>query len=72
MTPYASATKLPKIKPCPFCGSEPETMGSGDGQRGLMIQCIGADCPNPHASYYDHGAAIAVWNRRANSVREPT
>ena len=59
-----SAQKLPKILPCPFCGSEPEVMGSGEGQRGLMIHCIGTDCPNPHTSYYDHAAAIAVWNRR--------
>lgn len=63
--------KLPKILPCPFCGSEPETMGSGEGQRGLMIHCISENCPNPHTSYYDHAAAIAVWNRRsdAGSVR---
>jgi hypothetical protein len=31
---------LPKILPCPFCGSEPEVMGSGEGQRGLMIHCM--------------------------------
>lgn len=52
------------ILPCPFCGSEPEVMGSGDGQKGLMIHCIGKGCPNPSVSYYDHDAARAVWNRR--------
>lgn len=53
------------ILPCPFCGKLPETLGSGDGQRGLMIQCITPHCVNPHVSYYDHATAIAVWNRRA-------
>lgn len=54
-----------QIKPCPFCGAQPETFGSGERQRGLMIQCIGEDCPNPSVSYYDHATAIRVWNRRA-------
>ncbi len=58
------ADRLPKILPCPFCGSEPEVMGSGEQQRGLMIHCIGKDCPNPSTSYYDHASAIRVWNRR--------
>lgn len=58
---------LPRIMTCPFCGSEPEVMGSGENQRGLMIHCIGKDCPNPSVSYYEHAAAISVWNRRAGS-----
>lgn len=57
-------TKDLRIKRCPFCGSEPEVMGSGEGQKGLMIHCIGAQCPNPSVSYYDHQTAIRVWNRR--------
>lgn len=53
------------ILPCPFCGNEPTVMGSGEGRRGLMIHCIGQNCPNPSVSYYNHAAARAVWNRRA-------
>lgn len=50
--------------PCPFCGQPPDVMGSGEGQRGLMIQCITDGCVNPHVSYYDHNTAIAKWNER--------
>lgn len=53
------------IKPCPFCGKPPETMPSGEGERGLMIECITQGCVNPHTSYYDHASAIATWNARA-------
>lgn len=49
---------------CPFCGKHPETMGSGEGQRGLMIHCITPGCVNPHVSYYEHAEARRVWNRR--------
>lgn len=54
-----------KLKPCPFCGEMPESFGSGEGQKGLMIECISENCPNPSVSYYDHATAIAAWNRRA-------
>jgi hypothetical protein len=53
-----------RIKPCPFCGKQPEQMGSGEGQRGLMIHCITDGCVNPHVSYYEHKIAIATWNMR--------
>jgi hypothetical protein len=53
-----------KVLPCPFCGEEPAQMGSGEHQRGLMIHCITDGCVNPHTSYYNHGTARAVWNRR--------
>lgn len=53
-----------QILPCPFCGQWPETMGSGERQRGLMIHCITQGCVNPHVSYYEHDAARAAWNRR--------
>jgi hypothetical protein len=52
------------LKPCPFCGKKPETMPSGEGGRGLMIQCITPKCVNPHVSYYKHDDAIEAWNRR--------
>jgi hypothetical protein len=57
-------TDKPRILPCPFCGQEPMTSGSGEGQRGLMIECITSGCVNPHVSYYVHAAAIRAWNRR--------
>jgi hypothetical protein len=52
------------ILPCPFCGRPPEIFGSGEGQKGLMIECITPHCVNPHVSYYNHDAARTVWNRR--------
>lgn len=61
MTKPATA---PYVLACPFCGKPPETMGSGEGLRGLMIHCITDGCVNPHTSYYDHASAIRVWNRR--------
>jgi hypothetical protein len=62
MTAKPSAGEL---LPCPFCGSEPETVGSGEDQRGLMIQCIAAGWVNPHVSYYGHADAIKAWNSRS-------
>lgn len=59
-----------ELKPCPFCGEPPVTMGSGEGQRGLMIECITPGCVGPHTSYYNHKAAIAAWNHRALEQRE--
>ena len=58
------------ILPCPFCGEAPITFGSGEGQRGLMIECMTEHCVNPHVSYYHHDAAKAVWNRREQPVSD--
>lgn len=57
---------MPKrlILDCPFCGGPPEVMGSGEGQKGMMIHCITPGCVNPSVSYYDHGLAVGKWNRR--------
>lgn len=60
----SSNAKLEQPLPCPFCGVAPVTLGSGEGQRGLMIHCITEDCPGPSVSYYNHRSAIAAWNRR--------
>jgi hypothetical protein len=56
-----------ELKCCPFCGKQPVTFGSGDGQRGLMIECMTDGCVNPHVSYYDHAVAQKVWNTRATA-----
>ena len=56
-----------KILPCPFCGREPYISGSGEGQRGLMIECMTPGCVSPHVSFYEHAAAVAAWNRRNGS-----
>ena len=52
------------ILACPFCGRDPQTFGSGEGRRGLMIECVTEDCVNPHVSYYDRKTAVRAWNRR--------
>lgn len=52
------------IKPCPFCGKRPQWFGSGENNRGLMIECETPGCVNPHVSYYDHNTAVEVWNQR--------
>lgn len=53
---------------CPFCGQLPETLGSGEQQRGLMIHCITPGCVNPSVSYYDHATAARAWNRRIDGA----
>jgi restriction alleviation protein Lar len=57
-----------KILACPFCGAAPTTFGSGEGHKGLMIECIEPGCVNPHTSYYDRDTAVRVWNKRARTV----
>lgn len=53
-----------RVKPCPFCGTKPEVMTSGERSSGMMIHCITENCPNPSVSYYDHETCLAVWNQR--------
>lgn len=53
-----------RILGCPFCGAAPVAFASGDGRRGLMIECATDGCVNPHTSYYDREAAVRAWNRR--------
>ena len=57
-----------KILACPFCGAAPQTFGSGEGRKGLMIECIEPGCVNPHTSYYPREAAVAAWNKRQRVV----
>ena len=58
------STITDSIRVCPFCGQYPEYFGSGENQRGLMIECQTPGCVNPHVSYYNHAVAVSVWNRR--------
>lgn len=58
------AKTIARVLPCPFCGTKPEVMTSGERSRGLMIHCIAENCANPSVSYYDHETALAVWNQR--------
>jgi hypothetical protein len=52
------------ILPCPFCGLRPITIASGEGGRGLMIECVTSGCVGPSTSWYSHSMAIRTWNRR--------
>jgi len=53
---------------CPFCGRDPQTFGSGEGRKGLMIECVTPGCVNPHTSYYDRATAVRVWNKRMEVI----
>ena len=64
MTDDPDETVPVELLPCPFCGEQPFTLGSGEGQRGLMIECATPGCVQPHVSYYEHEASIAAWNTR--------
>jgi hypothetical protein len=59
-----------KTLPCPFCGTDPYLMKSGEGSRGLMIHCIAENCPNPSTSYYEHDVALRVWNQRNGITKD--
>lgn len=54
----------PRLKPCPFCGKEPNVENVGDNRSALMIDCVTDDCVGPSVSCYDHTEAIRQWNRR--------
>ncbi|MCL6710471.1 Lar family restriction alleviation protein [Pseudomonas sp. R2.Fl] len=55
---------MDEIKPCPFCNKPPITTPSGEGGKGLMIECLTEGCVNPHVSYYNHDVARTAWNTR--------
>jgi hypothetical protein len=54
-----------KVLPCPFCGTPPMIMQSGERGRGLMLHCIADGCVGPSVSYYEHETTLRTWNRRA-------
>ncbi|PZO78480.1 MAG: hypothetical protein DI629_12345 [Mesorhizobium amorphae] len=55
------------LKPCPFCGSEPEwNLGKkGDGSEWRYIACSNCEAIGPHA--HTRSIQVADWNRRATS-----
>ena len=55
----------PKLKPCPFCGSEARLAGGPMAQESYSVWCVG---PARHNMDYgfDREAAIAAWNTRAD------
>ena len=72
-----------KLKPCPFCGTEPYTaiVGSDDEKMKIYIQCNDLDCGTKieftikaERVYLDFddvmdgiSKAVEVWNRRADN-----
>lgn len=66
-----------KLKPCPFCGSEPECEIVGDGARpeSVTISCQNASCPvNVYLEIttLDVDAVKRRWNTRAEEPAEKT
>jgi len=58
--------RMEKIKPCPFCGADPEVR---DWMCGFCVSCENRECPcMPTSFVYDtKEEAINFWNRRRNS-----
>ena len=59
-----------KLKPCPFCGGEPEVSYGNGKCRVSCSKCINmvayyAD--NTYADYEIEAKAIAMWNGNSNS-----
>ena len=60
-------TMTEKLKPCPFCGGEPQLVqGYGAYSFTWYVECHGEDCAvTPDTSGHGRDNAIARWNRRA-------
>lgn len=63
---------MSELKPCPFCGEEPEIFDFKDGR--FVVQCSNPDCDvYPYTSIHrDRADAIAAWNQRATVYAKPT
>lgn len=62
-----------ELKPCPFCGSEPEIETYGDFHEGPMfhVRCPEAMCAvRPAVSCGSEASVGEAWNRRAPERRE--
>jgi Lar family restriction alleviation protein len=65
MTDKPIAEVVPKLEPCPFCGSSRlHHSDDGCGGGGEFIQCL--DCVAGGPVEIGPAAAIAAWNRRAS------
>ena len=63
---------MSELKPCPFCGKEPEIFDFKDGR--FIVQCSNSDCDvYPYTSIHrDRADAITAWNQRATAYTKPT
>lgn len=52
-----------KIKPCPFCGKEPERVHSDCGD--YVIYCVNENCPVNPSVNSDMDLPVKAWNTRA-------
>lgn len=51
------------LKPCPFCGKEPERVHNGGG--GFSIYCSNKNCPVNVRVHSDIDLPVEAWNTRA-------
>ena len=63
---------MSELKPCPFCGEEPNVFSFNDGR--FIVECSNSDCDvYPYTSiHHDKADAIAAWNQRATVYTKPT
>ena len=55
-----------KLKPCPFCGKDPEIIKLENyGKDDWYVQCNNRYCVEQKHLYSSKNAAIKSWNRRA-------
>ena len=61
-----TAIRDEKLKPCPFCGSEPFLHQMHVQKTGEDLEMFTVICTNCHAGVYvPKEEAIAAWNRRS-------
>lgn len=57
-------SKLPKLKPCPFCGGAAKCNGLPRGMMG-QIYCDNPDCFGPRTTALCKEDSAVQWNKRA-------